>query len=52
VLLSYISKQRFFGFVCEFEGEEREGFGKKRRSKWKKYMTLKGEDFEGVNFSS
>jgi len=31
------------------EGKGGEGFGKKGRSKWKKYMTLRGEVF-GVSF--
>jgi hypothetical protein len=35
-----------------FEGEERGGFGKKeKKSKGKKYMIVRGEDF-GVHFSS
>jgi len=39
------------GFVCMFGGEGRGGVCKKKRSKWKKYMTLRWEDF-GSSFKT
>jgi hypothetical protein len=37
-----ILAQILLGFVCEFGVEGRGGFGKRGRSKWKKYRTLGG----------